>query len=100
MKNLLSTKVPQLEQDVANIRVSSVFAYSWNLIRRRLPAEVLDDFDNFLNEAGIVRMDANSLMRDARGKTLYFANVGDANLMFHGAELAPPTGIFGKNYSR
>ena len=83
-----------------DVSESSAFALVWNMIRSRLPDEILDDFDEFSARTNIKRMDADGLMVDPAGGTFYSIVAGDDTFVFHGAELAPPAGVFGKNYSR
>jgi hypothetical protein len=79
---------------------SSAFALVWNMIRSRLPQEILGDFDEFAMRTNIRRMDGNSRMSNQRGETFYSVAIGEDTFKFHDAELAPPAGVFGKNYSR
>ena len=83
-----------------DVSESSGFALVWNMIRSRLPDEILDDFDEFSARTNIKRMDADGLMVDPAGGTFYSIAAGDDTFVFHDAELAPPAGVFGKNYSR
>jgi hypothetical protein len=83
-----------------DVSESSAFALIWNMVRSRLPQEILDDFDKFTASTNIKRMDANGLMTDERGGNFYSIVIGEDQFDFHGAELAPPSGVFGKNYSR
>ena len=84
-----------------DVAESSAFALVWNMIRQRLPEEVISDFDAFTSAAGIKRMDGNGLMVDEEGRSFYQVAVGEAgDFEFHDVELAPPTGVFGENYSR
>jgi hypothetical protein len=83
-----------------DVNESSAFALVWNMIRSRLPDEILSDFDEFTTRTNIKRMDADGLMTDSAGQTFYSITAGGDNFVFHGAELAPPAGVFGKNYSR
>jgi hypothetical protein len=67
----------------------------------RLPDGVLNDFDGFLARTNIRRMDAKAQMADQHGDSVYSVNAGGgATFDFHRTELAPPTGMFAKNYSR
>lgn len=100
MKNLLSNCHSAEAIRDMNVKASSACAFVWNLIRSRLPAEVIDDFENFITAAGLVRMDANSVMAEADGKGAYTVNIGDDQFDFHKADLAPPTAVFAENYSR
>ena len=46
----------------------------------------------------IKRMDADELMVDPAGETFYSIVAGDNTFVFHDAKLAPPAGVFRKNY--
>ena len=83
-----------------NVKASSACAFVWNLIRSHLPAEVVADFENFITDAELLRMDANSVMAEADGKGVYTVNIGGDQFDFHKAELAPPSAVFAENYSR
>jgi hypothetical protein len=100
VKNLLSKRIPQEEVDAMDKRASSAFAFAWNLGRSKLPDEVIQDFDQFLADTDIKHMDARGLLVDERGDNVYTAEIGDQVFEFHGANLAPPQGVFGKNYAR
>ncbi|KAF8809194.1 hypothetical protein BYT27DRAFT_7284279 [Phlegmacium glaucopus] len=100
VKNLLSKKHSPEEKVAMDVKESSAFALMWNMIRSRLPQEILDDFNKFTTSTNIRRMDANGHMADEKGQTFYSASIGEDQFDFHDAELAPPSGVFGKNYSR
>jgi hypothetical protein len=100
VKNLLSKRHSAEAIEDMNIKTSSACAFMWNLVRSRLPAEVVDDFANFITDAELVRMDANSVMMEADGKGVYTVNIGEDQFDFHKAELAPLTAVFAENYSR
>jgi hypothetical protein len=100
VKNLLPAKRTDGEIEQMNVNSSSVCAFVWNLIRARLPEEVIGDFEDFISGAGLMRMDALSAMVDSAGKPVYAVNIGEDQFEFHDAELAPPTGVFASNYSR
>jgi len=69
-------------------------------MRRRLPGQVIEDFETFISGASLRRMDAEGEMVDTAGKPVYSVHVGNDEFEFHDAELAPPTGVFASNYSR
>ena len=79
-----------------DINESSAFALVWNMMRSRLPDEILSDFAGFTAWTNIKRMDADGLMTDPAGGTFYSISAGGEKFVFHGAELAPPAGVFGK----
>jgi len=100
VKNLLSKRNSPEDIAAMDVAESSAFAIVWNMIRSRLPEEILADYDQFAATTGIKRMDGNGRMADKEGKTVYSVQIGGEKFDFHGAELAPPTGVFGKNYAR
>jgi hypothetical protein len=100
VKNLLSSQHSAGAIEDMNVKTSSACAFVWNLIQSRLPAEVVANFENFITDAELVRMDANSAMAEADGKGVCTVNVGGNQFDFHKAELAPPTAVFVENYSR
>ncbi|KAF8228512.1 hypothetical protein L208DRAFT_1291263 [Tricholoma matsutake] len=100
VKNLLSAQHTPEVVEAMNVKASSACAFVWNLICSRLPTEVIEDFERFITDAELVRMDADSLMAEAAGKGVYTVNIGEDQFDFHKVELAPATGVFAENYSR
>jgi hypothetical protein len=100
VKNLLSTTHTPEAIQAKNVKSSSVCALVWNMMRSRVPDEVLEDFDRFMSEEGLMRMDAKSAMAREGGRGGYTIQIGDTQFDFDRAELAPPTGVFAENYSR
>lgn len=72
------------------------------MARSVVPDEVLLDFDNYLSELGISRMDGGGTMPHniATGHGNYPVSIPGYDFTFHGAELAPPTGVCAQNYAR
>ncbi|KAF8056073.1 hypothetical protein FPV67DRAFT_1678612 [Lyophyllum atratum] len=98
VRNVTSAKHDASESD---IRSSSLFALTWQLMRGRLPPEVIDDFDKFLETTKLKRMDANGRLAEGSGSTgTYTVNIGADQFDFHHVELAPPGGVMGVRYSR
>jgi hypothetical protein len=83
-------------------KTSSVFAFAWQLMRNRLPPEIMQDFDVFLQSSQLKRMDGNGSMCQSHGdiQGTYEVSIGRKVFDFCQAELAPPAGVFGTNYSR
>lgn len=102
VRNLRSKKTPQDELEEANKKASSAFALFWNLARSVAPDEVLDDFDEYLHTLGIPRMDGGGTMPHniETGRGNYTVAIPGFQFTFHGAELAPPTGVGAENYAR
>lgn len=96
-------------------QASCAFAYLWNLARNKVPAEVIGDFEAFVKELQIGRMDdRGSMAGDGKGISgnsgtmagasqttgSYTLQSGSRTFTFHNAELAPPTGVMALNYAR
>jgi hypothetical protein len=102
-KNLLSKKLAPGEVEAIDFDTTSICALFWNLIRTRLPDDILEDFDDFLQRTGIVRMGGNPALPDTSGVGEYAIGLGVGSstcIYYRSAELAPPTAVFGSNYSR
>jgi len=98
VKNLLSHNLTEEYKTRLDYESSSVFAVFWNMLRNRVPSAIIDDTTNFFNSIGIYRMDAGKRLPSTKGT--YMLEIDDTPIEFHGVELAPPTGVFGVNYSR
>jgi hypothetical protein len=77
---------------------SSVFAFFWNVIRQQLPGEIIDDFKDWLRDEEMVRMDTLGSQASTHG--VYTVDAGREKCEFHKVEMAPPSGVFGTNYTR
>ena len=77
---------------------SSVFALFWNLIRNQLPKEVNKDFEGWLRDSQMVRMDTKGAQDTAQGE--YTVKYGADEFTFHGVDMPPPSGLIATNYSR
>jgi hypothetical protein len=77
---------------------SSVFALVWNILRNQLPEDINKDFEGWLQEKQMVRMDTVGSQDVTRG--MYTVRYGDETYEFHGVEMPPPSGVFGTNYTR
>ena len=93
--NLLCSTLTEEQICDLDYRGSGAFALAWNMGRRVLPKEVIEDINGFITRLGIFRMDANSCMQ----KT-YFIDIGGERHEFSRGELAPASGAMGLNYSR
>ena len=103
----LTRKLP--DQVVANkdYQASSAFALFWNLCRDFLPEKIMGTFDVFLDHCNMVRMKsgqgAAAEFIEGEGVGIYgeyTVCIGDDEFIFKDAEMAPPSGVFGQNYSR
>jgi hypothetical protein len=81
-----------------NYRISSAFAFAWNLFRAWLPSEIIDDFDKFMMETEMSAMDGNRRLPSIDGD--YEATINGLTIKFDNVRLAPPQGVMAVNYSR
>jgi hypothetical protein len=77
---------------------SSAFALFWNAIRNQLPAEINTDFEEWLKDNDLLRMDTLGSQDVTKG--VYTVKCGDDVFEFHGVDMPPPSGMFGVNYTR
>ena len=77
---------------------SSAFALFWNMVRNQLPQEVNGDFEKWLHENQMVRMDTMGSQDVTKG--VYSVKCRDDTFEFNGVDLPPPSGMFGVNYAR
>ena len=97
VKNLSKRKDVVAAADKLNYDGSSTFALFWNMVKVFVPEEIVNDYTTFIEDNKLHRMDANQRLMGDRGA--YRMQIGDE--MFHfKAELAPPAGVYGENYSR
>ncbi|KJA21474.1 hypothetical protein HYPSUDRAFT_140663, partial [Hypholoma sublateritium FD-334 SS-4] len=78
----------------SNIEVSSLFALTWQMVRKILPPEVVVNFDRFASESGTPWMNGNCQLPEGTyqvvidGKMIHFTDI----------ELAPPGVVIGEKY--
>ncbi|KAJ3753728.1 hypothetical protein EV360DRAFT_52978 [Lentinula raphanica] len=97
VRNFLSAKTEE-EKHSLRYEAASAFAFFWNMICALGPKEVLDDIDAFLSDSKIYSMDANC---HAGGvEKTYTITVDDVPITFREARMAPPSGVFARNYAR
>ncbi|EDR13077.1 uncharacterized protein LACBIDRAFT_308518 [Laccaria bicolor S238N-H82] len=99
-------KLPDQVVADKDYKSSSAFALLWNLCRDFLPEKIMEDFDVFLDHCNMVRMKSGqgAASEFIAGEGVgthgeYMVCVGDAKFIFQDAEMAPPSGVFGQNYS-
>lgn len=68
------------------------------MLRNQLPEDVIKDFDGWLKEHEMVRMDTLGSQESTEG--MYTIKHGDMTFEFHGVEMPPPSGVIGTNYTR
>ncbi len=90
--------LPESDKEDMRYEAASLFALFWNMCRVTCPAVVVEDFDNFISDSNIYRMDVEAY-RGAHGGE-YTVKYGEESHTFTGAEMAPPQGVFAQNYAR
>lgn len=68
------------------------------MVRNQLPQEINGDFEEWLKEHEMVRMDTKGSQDVTQG--VYSVKCGDDVFTFNGVDLPPPSGMFGVNYTR
>jgi hypothetical protein len=92
-------KLPRGTITDLNYRSSSVFALAWNAFRMQLPAEVIKDFDDYLTDSEIFRMDPSGRKQKGEKGAYTICDEGEP-ITFQNVEMAPPAGVVGANYTR
>lgn len=107
VKNITRKDLPKEVITDLNYRSSSAFALFWNLCKGTLPAPIIDDFHSFFEREDMLRMNpaAGAAEDFASGKNHrvtgdYSIQIGDEKFVFKNVELAPPSGVFARNYAR
>ncbi|KAJ3925718.1 MAG: hypothetical protein NXY57DRAFT_967370 [Lentinula lateritia] len=91
-------KVSEEEKRSIRYEAASVFAVFWNLVRTHGPPEVITDLEHFIKESGLYRMDEH--VHGGGGENRYTVPVDGVEITFDGADMAPPAGVFARNYAR
>lgn len=97
VRNLLK-KHTQDQIDEFDSKQCSAFAFFWNLLRHRLPLEILANFDKWMQEDMMPRMSPE--WKNLATKGSYSVDLPGQHYTFGNAELAPPAGVMAHNYSR
>ena len=71
---------------------SSAFALFWNILRNQLPEEVNSDFDLWLKDNTMLRMDTRGSQEKVEGD--YSVVHGDNTFTFHGVDMPCQCAIF------
>jgi len=66
----------------------------------QLPQEVVADFNKYLTNSRIFRMDPSGKKRKKVRGTYAILEDRENSIEFHDVELSPPSGFFGANYTR
>ena len=106
-RNITRKDLPKEVITDFNYRSSSAFALFWNLCKDALPREIIGSFHTFFEENDMLHMNpADGAAKDfANGENHlvtgdYTIQIGDEKFVFKNVELAPPSGVFGRNYAR
>ncbi|EDR05220.1 uncharacterized protein LACBIDRAFT_329890 [Laccaria bicolor S238N-H82] len=107
VRNITRCNLPDQVVADLNYRSSSAFALFWNLCKDVLPKPIINDFNAFFEKDGILRMNpaegaAKDFAKDEHHAVTgdYTIQIGDESFLFKNVELAPPCGVFGRNYAR
>ncbi|KAK7047955.1 hypothetical protein VNI00_006283 [Paramarasmius palmivorus] len=96
-RNLLRKASPEQAEKLA-YEASWAFALFWNLCKAVLPRPIIEDFETFIRESGIYRMDPGTVGEGPEG--MYSIMTEEGWVTFRNVEMAPPCGVFAKNYAR
>jgi hypothetical protein len=97
VRNLLRKTSPDADAQL-RFEAASAFALLWNLCQALLPPEVIQDFRNFIDDSGIYRMDPSAATGNPAQQ--YEVLTEEGPVLFRNAEMAPPCGVFARNYAR
>lgn len=76
-----------------------VFALFWNLVKSLGPSVVVADLEDLVKDNNLYRI--NTAIANGGKQQTYTIDVdGGVPVAFHNAELAPPSGVFARNYAR
>ena len=100
VRNITAGDLSQSDIDKANSDASSLFAFTWQMMRKKIPDEVIADFDCFMKETGMPRMGGLGTTGADASKGEYEVYADGNPFVFDNVELAPPSGVIGQNYSR
>lgn len=89
---------PERHRELNN-ETQGMAAIGWNMLRSRVPQEIIDDYNDTVVSIGCPRMDMGKT-----GDAKFAYRVGGAALTFNaageGLELPPPSGLSAVNYAR
>lgn len=102
-RNLIGPAQPADVIAIEDRKASSVFAFAWNVCQQRAPRAIVEEYENFLLQHDMPRMDGNRAMATSSspGRGEYEIDLpGMPGIKFSGVKLAPPCGAFAVNYSK
>ncbi|KAJ4492337.1 hypothetical protein C8R41DRAFT_733462, partial [Lentinula lateritia] len=97
VRNFLTSK-SDAEKCSLRYEAASAFALFWNMVCALGPAEVLSDIEHFLSTTKIYGMDAN--LHAGSPENVYTVPINGIPITFRNARMAPPSGVFARNYAR
>lgn len=97
VRNLLR-KNSQDQIDAYDAKQCSAFAFFWNLLRHRLPKNILENFRFWMDNDMMPRMSPEWKKLAKTGS--YSIDLPGQHYTFENVELAPPAGVMAHNYSR
>ncbi|KAI1344330.1 hypothetical protein F5Y15DRAFT_109626 [Xylariaceae sp. FL0016] len=90
----LDTAKKQENEKKLNVRAQGMAGLVWNMMKSRLPPEIIANYNDLINNHDIPRMDMG---RD--DEALQFS-IGGEDVTFEGLEMPPPSGLSAINYAR
>ncbi|KAF9065567.1 hypothetical protein BDP27DRAFT_1157645, partial [Rhodocollybia butyracea] len=92
-------KLSSAQKEEVQYKATSAFALFWNLVKSLGPQEVVEDLEDFVKKHDLYKMDT-AVLRGGRTRTYAVDVDGEVPLVFRNADLAPPSGVFARNYAR
>ncbi|KAI0481029.1 hypothetical protein GGR56DRAFT_688446 [Xylariaceae sp. FL0804] len=90
----LDTVAKQTHERELNDRAQGMAGLVWNMLRSRLPAEIIADYNDLIRDIDLPRMDMG------RDDETFTFEVGGKKVTFRGLEMPPPSGLSAINYAR
>ncbi|KAI1504255.1 hypothetical protein F5X99DRAFT_406324 [Biscogniauxia marginata] len=90
----LNTAAKQINEKQLNDRAQGMAGLAWNMMKSRLPPEIIADYNDTIFDNDFPRMDMG------REDESFTFRVGGKDVTFEGLELPPPSGIAAINYAR
>ncbi|KAI0142829.1 hypothetical protein GGR57DRAFT_519159 [Xylariaceae sp. FL1272] len=92
--NKLNTTAKIRNEARLNIKAQGMAGIVWNLMKSKLPTEIIDNFNNMIEDCDFPRMDMG------RDDETFTFHVEGKDVTFEGLELPSPNGLSSINYAR
>ncbi|KAJ2988777.1 hypothetical protein NUW58_g3797 [Xylaria curta] len=90
----MDTPATQRREERLNVKAQGMAGIVWNLMRSKLPPEIISDYNDMINEEDFPRMDMG------RDDEAFMFQVEDRKVTFYDLELPPPSALAAINYAR